>query len=687
MSVIDDLVLRIKADVAGLVGGLAAGGKVVDNFVKKSTASFNKLDGAIKNVAASAAKWGIVGAAAGLAFLTKRSFESIDALNKMAEALSISTEQLSALHYAAERFDVPADRMNLALKTMSLNLSEAHVKGSRAAASLETIGLTAGKLSGLSVDEQFKKIADAMSSTASTADRVRVSTELFGKEGLRLSSMLKGGSSGLAEMEARARALGQVISQVDANKVSAAKDELEGLGSIFTGIGNTLAVKISPVLGHIAGQIVDWAVRTGIVEKAANFLYDAFVEVLKFINNGWQGIVIVLRATEVGILKMATGFLRFAAEVQHGFQVMWEVIKRTGIAIADTYDYTWKVVGKGVDWLQFKFMQFIDSTAKAFGNLVVRMGEGMTAMGVKGAASVMDLGHNIRNSTGTALAQYNSDLNATTAATEAAAKKMAESWATVNNPIDREENAVDRAANATGDLASSENDKLAAEIEGGPRGDKIQALLDEIEETSRIQAEARAAEKAAEDEVSKERVKSFTDEQTKMRELWKSGLMGRLQIAGSILGQLSTLQQSHSRKAFEVGKAAAIAETVINTYKAAMGAYSAMSAIPIVGPALGVAAAGAAVAAGMTNIQNIKSQSFGGGGSSGGSVAAAGTGAGGAAPSGGDPAGAFGGGGGGTTRNVTLNLGDDVLLDGNGVRRLIDRLNEAQGDGYKIRVN
>lgn len=53
-------------------------------------------------------------------------------------------------------------------------------------------------------------------------------------------------------------------------------------------------------------------------------------------------------------------------------------------------------------------------------------------------------------------------------------------------------------------------------------------------------------------------------------------------------------------------KAAAITETVINTYKAATGAYSALAPIPIVGPALGAVAAGAAVAAGLANVARIR---------------------------------------------------------------------------------
>lgn len=82
------------------------------------------------------------------------------------------------------------------------------------------------------------------------------------------------------------------------------------------------------------------------------------------------------------------------------------------------------------------------------------------------------------------------------------------------------------------------------------------------------------------------------------------------QAANQALGNLATLQKSHSSKAFAVGQAAAIAQAGINTFMAATAAYAALAGIPIVGPVLGALAAAAAVAAGMMNIQQIKSQKF-----------------------------------------------------------------------------
>ena len=67
-----------------------------------------------------------------------------------------------------------------------------------------------------------------------------------------------------------------------------------------------------------------------------------------------------------------------------------------------------------------------------------------------------------------------------------------------------------------------------------------------------------------------------------------------------------------------VGKAAAIANATIDTYKGATSAYASMSGIPVVGPALGAVAAGAAIAAGIANVKAIMATGDGGGGGGGG---------------------------------------------------------------------
>ena len=133
---------------------------------------------------------------------------------------------------------------------------------------------------------------------------------------------------------------------------------------------------------------------------------------------------------------------------------------------------------------------------------------------------------------------------------------------------------------------------------------------------------------------------------------------------------------TNSRKQFEIGKAAAMAQVLIDTPKAAMSAYSAMAGIPVVGPALGAAAAAVAVATGVAQLQNLSAQSFGGGG--------------------GMTSGAVGGAGGSSSQSGYGNQSQQNVIDAtfnvqgtsvskDQLRGLASGLNELVEDGAKLR--
>jgi hypothetical protein len=69
-------------------------------------------------------------------------------------------------------------------------------------------------------------------------------------------------------------------------------------------------------------------------------------------------------------------------------------------------------------------------------------------------------------------------------------------------------------------------------------------------------------------------------------------------------------QEEIKKKYFEKNKKLQIANASIQMFQSAISAYSSMAAIPVVGPALGVIAAAAAIALGVANINKIKSQQY-----------------------------------------------------------------------------
>ena len=77
-----------------------------------------------------------------------------------------------------------------------------------------------------------------------------------------------------------------------------------------------------------------------------------------------------------------------------------------------------------------------------------------------------------------------------------------------------------------------------------------------------------------------------------------------------IFADVAASQDKESERGFKTWKAAALAQGFVDTFSAAIGAYRSMVGIPVVGPGLAVAAAAAAMAAGLANLNRITATKF-----------------------------------------------------------------------------
>ena len=98
---------------------------------------------------------------------------------------------------------------------------------------------------------------------------------------------------------------------------------------------------------------------------------------------------------------------------------------------------------------------------------------------------------------------------------------------------------------------------------------------------------------------------------------------GKSQASLAKISALEKKKDAEKRKAFEQQKKMQMAQTIISTATGAMAAYQALAVIPVVGPALGAAAAAMVIAMGAKQLQTIASSSYQGGSSSVGSAGAA----------------------------------------------------------------
>lgn len=144
---------------------------------------------------------------------------------------------------------------------------------------------------------------------------------------------------------------------------------------------------------------------------------------------------------------------------------------------------------------------------------------------------------------------------------------------------------------------------------------KQQNSADSFIEQLRAQNEGEIAEIDRQQEIKMQKLDDFysrglvaeSDYQKARQDIQDEADKKRLDSYEGTLGDTTSALKTALGEGSALYKAAAITQTIIETYKGATAAYASLSTIPIVGPALGVAAAAAVTAAGLANIAKIRS--------------------------------------------------------------------------------
>jgi len=260
-----------------------------------------------------------IGAATGLAFLVRQTMQTIDETTKLARALGLTTEQLTGYQHAAAIAGASNKELTTAFRRMLKNVSDAENGLTTAVRSFDALGLSSAQLIKLSPDAMFKLIADRMGTIGDAATRARVAQDLFGRSGLKILEITRGGAAGIAAMQREAKRLGIAFSDIDGSKIEAANDALTRAGAVLTGVVNTLAIKLAPLIESAAVKFRELALSTnGFRDSVAN----AFTAVVDWIKIGSTAIT----------------------RLQQGFNILGVIAAGMGLAIVGTLD----VLGLGI---------------------------------------------------------------------------------------------------------------------------------------------------------------------------------------------------------------------------------------------------------------------------------------------------------------------------------------------------
>lgn len=288
---------------------------------KKAKSSLDKFANQAVQAGKTAAL-GIAAATLAVTALTLKQAALIDATNKAARALGIQTESFQALSLLAEEAGVSQESLTNLIGKSQRSIVEAASGVQTYTEAFDRLNLKTKDLINLSPDKQFEAIAISLSEIENPTLRNATAMDIFGRSGRDVVNMLEDFSAKAQEARDFNDKFNISISAIDGRVIEEANDTFARLGKAVSGLGNTIAVELAPLItaasnallnaginGETFGKLVSGAMsiaaRTIDVVRTATLGLEAiFIKVSQVLN----GLIIKYLEFEAAVSKLQDRF-------------------------------------------------------------------------------------------------------------------------------------------------------------------------------------------------------------------------------------------------------------------------------------------------------------------------------------------------------------------------------------------
>lgn len=641
--------------IGGLYIELGADTKDFDGKVDKAEKKTSDLAKEMKEGVRTAAKWGAAMAAAaavGLGKIIADSLKAVDAQAKMAKQLGGTIKGLKALEIAGGHAGVPIEVMKEAMAALNKQLLEAETGSSTVSIAFKQLGIDAGALADMDVDERLAVVADAIHTMGLNATDTAGFLRAMGLDQKELIPLMIDGGDAIRDAAKFVEDYGLALSEVDAAKVELANDAWNDALEIIKSAKNFIAVEFAPILKMISEKLIEAAkngrtIGSGI-RAGVEIAYKSFLVII-------DAVAIIRRAFEV---VANVGAAAFAALASGAYGLGAALLKGPVMALE-------------------KLLDGLDAAGRAYTKLA-------------------NLVQYYDWATGSDIVNKPADKE-----WEAVSRSWLNGMKGVQEGLEDSEVLLDQTAQNLWDSVAEiisqplpSNSFRLPDISGLPSDTGDDGAGDGGGGLSPFEAvkEAKEEEKKFYEEYYANLQNMALSHQEAMYQVEQHGLRARLSMQKMALWQqLEDASSAQSRAIqmtgdnlktiFSESKEMAIAAGLLNAYQAIMSAYRLGTELG--GPGLGTAMAGIAGAAQFATLSKIQNTNIGSASAGGAPVAS---------PSGG---GAGGGGAGGDPRFVGQNGGiakinivgsDNASFSGAQVRDLMSQINQQLDKGWKLQV-
>lgn len=336
MAQIGELAVNVTARTKGFTKGIGKAKRTLGGFVKSVRAMGAAMTASMGPIAAALTAFASL--AAGITAVS-RSFSRLDTEAKVADKLGVAVGSFQALSYAVgQTAKVDAPGLEKALTKLGVGIVDAANGTGLAVDAFKSLGLDAGRLANMGIDEAFLEIAGAMHKVEGPTQRMAVAYDLFGARAADLLTTLDEGAGGIRNLMKERSAMG-LTSAEEAAQIQAANDAWSKFKTTLGSVADKIAIEVAPTFESVSHWLTDKAIPA----------IKNFAGTFQFVMQNWQTIV------KASVNRVLLDFLRLFENVKHGGKELWRWLK-------NPFDYKFKTREKtGAEESQEGFIKSLDS--------------------------------------------------------------------------------------------------------------------------------------------------------------------------------------------------------------------------------------------------------------------------------------------------------------------------------------
>tara|TARA_Y100000114_G_scaffold26166_2_gene21914 strand:- start:76 stop:2256 length:2181 start_codon:yes stop_codon:yes gene_type:complete len=569
----------------------------IERSTKKTQAAFARMREGIgkagEAVGSAMKRLGVAAAAAaaGLAAIVFKSSETQDAVFLLGQRLGETAENITALGaVAAGAAGVELEEFGTALSDLSaraVNQTDVFKKWG-----IQT-KTTGGQV--LSAGDLLDNVADRMSKLSTQAEKVALADELMGEAGRRLVPMLQDGSAALDEQKRAAIEAGLAMTDFESRAGNALQTQLGATAGALGSVGSAMTGQLAPALTvitkhvqDVAGELAGWIrtnqelIQSGIQEFFV-FLADSVIPALATgvltLSKAWHGWRLIIDFVRLAL----NSFFEFTLEgVDAVLDKLGDLARLAGLdelsakvesargavqGLGDEFGRSAEEAAQGM----IETQKEMRDTEAAIGRLGVKGSEAMRRVAKETAEATKGL-----KKTETQAKKTNAAIAAGSA--DAALKSLQARRAAYERSMALDDMYLENA------LANEERREAILDAFAERAKAKTEALIDSVQTgfQSVLDVGVEAFQGIGEE----------VDGRTKTMSDAFAQFFGKLGIL--IAQSFAQFAMAQAKEALLV-KTSAATQVTANAAKAGSGAAASQAGIPIVGPALAVAAMAAIV--------------------------------------------------------------------------------------------